>query len=114
MAEVADDIVAAGAQIVWVLEETSGGVPGTADLCMDAMDVLGDPSQGWCVGDAETEPEPGVFDDSPFSVYRGFDMILPRTTMEILWTTSHGTPAGNENLEGDEVLAAVEQVIAEL
>lgn len=71
---------------------------------MDVMDVLGAPTVGWCVGDAETEPTPGTFDTSPFSLYRGFDMFVPRSTMQIAWTSSHGSPAGNENLSGEETL----------
>jgi hypothetical protein len=114
VAEYEDEIVEAGAQIVWVLEQDPSGTPGTAELCDEVMTELGSVGTGFCVGDAETEPTPGVFDESPFSLYRGFDMVLPRSTMEIRWTSSHGTPSGNENLEGDGVLAAVEQVIGGL
>lgn len=110
MAELDDEIRDAGAAILWVLEADSGGTAGTADLCGEVMDVLGDPDQGWCVGDAQTEPAPGTFDQSPFSVYRGFDMIVPRDTMEILWTSSHGTPAGNDNIDGQDVLDAVREI----
>ena len=111
VAELEDDIVAAGAQIIWVLEQDPSFEPGNARRCMDTMDVLGSEDQGWCVGDEQTEPESGTFDESPFSVARGFDMIVPRSTMEIVWTTSHGTPAGNENLEGSDVLQAVEDAV---
>ncbi len=103
-----DAIVGTGAEIVWVLEQDVSVEPGTAEGCMDAMDDLGSDDQGWCVGDGQTEPVPGTFDDSPFGVGRGFDMIVARTTMEIVWTTSHGTPEGNDNLDGEAVLAAVE------
>lgn len=111
MAEVEDEIVAAGAQIVWVLEQDPSFQPGTADLCAEVMDALGSEDQGWCVGDAQTEPVPGTFDESPFSVGRGFDLIVPRSTMEIVWTSSHGTPSGNENLDGATVLEAVEAAV---
>lgn len=114
MAEVADEIVAEGAEIIWVLEQGPQFQDGTAEECMATMDVLGDPSVGWCVGDDETAPEPDVFDDSPFSVARGFDMIVPRATMEIVYTTSHGTPSGNENISGEDVLAEVRNAIADL
>lgn len=110
MAEVDDEIRAAGAEIVWVLEADSRFTPGTADLCVDVMGVLGDPDRGWCVGDSQTEPVAGTFDDSPFSVARGFDMIVPRDTMEILWTSSHGSPSGNDNLDGRGVLEAVREI----
>jgi hypothetical protein len=111
--EIADQIVAAGAEIIWVLEQDSTVTPGTAELCMDTMDVLGNPQVGWCVGDDETMPVAGTFDDSPFSVARGFDMIVPRTSMVIEFTTSHGTPGGNENITGEELLAEVQRIVAE-
>ena len=81
---------------------------------MATMDELGSPSVGWCVGDDETNPVAGTFDDSPFSIGRGFDMIVPKRTMEIVYTTSHGTPSGNENLSGEDVLEAVREHLAEL
>ena len=101
----------AGAQIVWVLEQGPNVEPGTAELCDEVMTELGSGPVGICVGDAETEPVPGVWDASPFSQYRGFDIVLPRQTMEILWSSSHGTPSGNENLSGKQVLDAVRQVV---
>jgi hypothetical protein len=106
-----DAIVDAGAEIVWVLEQDVSVEPGKAEVCMEVMDDLGSDDQGWCVGDGQTEPEPGTFDESPFGVGRGFDMIVARATMEIVWTSSHGTPAGNDNLDGEAVLAAVEDAI---
>ncbi|MEQ1567587.1 MAG: hypothetical protein ABMA64_18235 [Myxococcota bacterium] len=112
MAEVEQQIVDAGAQIIWVLEQDPSVQPGTAELCDEVMDELGSDGIGLCVGDAETEPVAGTFDDSPFSEFRGFDMVLPRATMEILWTSSHGTPTGNDNLDGEVVLDIVEQVVA--
>lgn len=120
MAEVEDDIIAAGAEIIWVLEADALGVAGTAQSCMDFFDAF--PStyngltvdHGWCVGDAQTQPVSGTFDDSPFSIGRGFDIIVPRTTMEVVYTTNHGTPAGNENPTGAEVLAEIQAVIAGL
>lgn len=114
MATVEDEITEAGAQIIWVLEQSPTLQPGTAELCDEVMDELGSGDVGLCVGDAETEPVAGTFDDSPFSEYRGFDLIVPRTTMEILWTSSHGTPSGNDNLDGEAVLAAVQDVLQQL
>jgi len=105
------EIVAAGAEIVWVLEADQAQVPGTADSCMRIMDDLDAEGHGWCVGDGQTLPKAGVFDDSPFSVSRGFDMIVAPETMEILWVSSHGSPSGNENLDGTDVLAAVEAAV---
>ena len=56
-------------------------------------------------------PTPKAFDDSPFSVARGFDIIVPRSTMEIVFTTSHGSPGGNENINGQQLLAEIQAVI---
>lgn len=111
MAEIEDELVDAGAEIVWVLEADESLVPGTAERCMEILDDLGSDDQGWCVGDGETLPEPGVFDDSPFSVGRGFDMIVAPATMEVLWTTSHGSPSGNDNVDAKEILDAVEAAV---
>jgi hypothetical protein len=110
VAELDDEIEDAGAGIVWVLEADSSGTAGTADLCVGVMEVLGAPDRGWCVGDGQTAPVPGTFDDSPFSVARGFDMIVPRDTMEILWTSSHGSPSGNDNIDGQGILDAVRDI----
>ncbi len=88
------------------------GEAGTAETCRDTLDSLGSDA-GWCVGDGQTEPEEGTFDDSPFSVARGFDIIVTRDDMKIVWTTSHGTPSGNENLTGDDVLDAVHDALGE-
>ncbi|MEN0062549.1 MAG: hypothetical protein AAGA48_10400 [Myxococcota bacterium] len=75
------------------------------------MDTFGS-NRGICVGDSETRPEAGTFDQSPFSIARGFDIIVDRSSMEIVWESSHGTPSGNENLDGTEVLAAVQDAVA--
>jgi len=37
---------------------------------------------------------------------------VPRSTMRIEYVTTHGTPSGNDNLTGDDILAAVQEVIA--
>lgn len=110
----AGQIEAEGARILWVLEEDVHGTPGTAASCDDAMTELGVGPVGWCVGDGDTEPVPGTFDDSPFSVARGFDMIVVRQTMQIVWSSSHGSPAGNDNPSGDEVLERVREVLRSL
>lgn len=44
----------------------------------------------------------------------GFDFIVPRSTMRIEYVTTHGTPSGNDNLTGDDILAAVQEVLAGL
>lgn len=106
VAEIEDEIRGLGAEIIWVLEQDTEQEPGTAEECQEMMDYLGS-TQGWCVGDGQTEPVPGVFDESPFSVDRGFDIVVDRHTMEVLYTTSHGSPDGNDNPTAEDVLAAV-------
>ncbi len=113
MAEVEQQIADEGAQIIWVLEQDTMRNPGTAEGCREFMDFHGS-SVGWCVGDAQTMPTAGSFDESPFSVGRGFDIIVPRGSMEIVYTTNHGTPSGNENPSGEDVLNAVKDVAAGL
>lgn len=123
--QIEDDFVAAGAEIVWVLEQDTDFQPGTAASCMDTLEFL-DARRGWCVGDGETQPEPGTFDSSPFSVNpgesdapehpsgRGFDMIVPISTMTIAYTTNHGNPHLNENITAEELLAVVQEIVAGL
>lgn len=111
--EVEDQIVEAGAEIIWVLEQNQFLQAGTAEDCRTILDSFGS-THGWCVGDGQTQPTPGVFDASPFSIQRGFDIIVPRQTMQIVYSTSHGTPMGNENITGEELLAKVQEVVAGL
>lgn len=113
MAQVEQDIIDAGAQIIWVLEQNTSQNIGTAADCRSYMDGKGS-TQGWCVGDGMTSPVPGTFDDSPFSIARGFDMIVVRETMTVAFSSNHGTTAGNENLTGAELLAEVQAVVARL
>lgn len=111
MAEAEEDILAAGAEIIWVLEAPSTFIgPANATACRETMDKLGS-DKGWCVGDDQTRPEADTFDNSPFSLQRGFDMIVPTSTMEIVYTTTHGTTAGNENLDGEDILAKVKEIV---
>lgn len=106
MAQQEENIINAGGQVIWVLEQDRSGVDGTAESCRSFMNGQGS-DNGICVGDAQTMPTPGTFDDSPFALARGFDIIVQRSTMKILWVSTHGTTAGNDNLTGEEVLAAV-------
>ena len=104
----------AGAEIIWVLEQASfTDEDGTAETCMEVMDVFGSQDVGWCVGDDELMPVDSQFDESDLADGRGFDLIVDRSTMEIVWVSTHGTPSGNENLEGADVLAAVEDATAQ-
>ena len=106
MSAIEDQFEEAGAAIIWVMEQDNDSGPGTAEACMAVMSALGDPQTGWCVGDAETLPYP-VFDDSPFSEARGFDMAVRRSDMVIAYTTNHGNPVRNENPSAQDVLDAV-------
>ena len=111
--QVEQQILDAGAEIIWVLEQDAFVQPGTAQSCRDFVDSQGS-TLGWCVGDGATQPVAGTFDDSPFSIGRGFDIIVPRETMEIVYTTNHGTPLGNENITGEELLAEIQAVAESL
>lgn len=110
MAQVEASIIAEGIQIVWVLEADTSFRPGTAEACRAFMQSQRS-AAGWCVGDGQTEPTAGTFDRSPFSIQRGFDMLVRRSDMTILYTTSHGTPSGNQNLTGDQLLAELRRVL---
>ena len=99
-------MIAAGAQLIWVLEDDRSFVSGTATSCRDFMDSLGS-TNGRCVGDGQTSPTADAFDNSPFSVNRGFDMIVRRSDMRVVFTTSHGTGAANDNPTGQDILDAV-------
>lgn len=107
--QVEDEIAAEGVQIIWVLEKSSSFADGTAAECRR---VLGNAmsTQGLCVGDGQTQPTPGVFDTSDLSIARGFDIVVRRSDMQIIYHTTHGTPSGNENLTGQELLDAIRQL----
>lgn len=102
-----DDIRSLGIEIIWVLEYTVSGQGGTDDNCYDFFSNAAtvNASEGWCVGDSETMPVAYTFDDSPFAIGRGFNMLVDRDTMQIVWESNHGTPAGNDNLTAAEILA---------
>jgi hypothetical protein len=112
VAQVEEDIIAAGAALIWVLEQNSISQPGTPQDCRSFVTQRGS-DNGYCVGDGSTEPSPGTFDGSPFSVARGFDMIVRRSDMRIVFESSHGSPGGNDNLNGAQILDAVETAVAD-
>lgn len=101
---VEEAILAEGFQIIWVLEEDRVFRAGTAAECLRFMQGQGS-DKGICVGDGQTQPIASAFDNSPFSIRRGFDMAVRLRDMRIMYTTNHGTPSGNHNLTGAEVLA---------
>ncbi len=100
---VEDQIIAAGFQIIWILEENRVFRAGTAQTCQRFKQSIRS-GRGICVGDGQTQPTAGTFDNSPFSVRRGFDMAVRLRDMRIMYTTTHGTPRGNDNPTGAEVL----------
>lgn len=55
-------------------------------------------------------PNPGTFDNSPFALARGFDIIVRRSDMRIVWVSTHGTTSGNDNLTGAQVLTEVRRI----
>lgn len=75
------------------------------------MDFFGS-DDGWCVGDSQTQPVPGTFDTSPLANNRGFDIIVDRLSMEIVYATTSGTGNQDKNPDGAELLAAVEAAVA--
>ena len=106
VADVEEDIVAEGVEIIWVIEEISLGVNGTVEHCEDFNSLTGS-NRGWCVGDGQTQPTEGAFDNSPFSDQRGFDILVERESMVVLLETSHGSTNGNANLTGPELLERI-------
>jgi hypothetical protein len=117
VAQVEEDFIAAGAQIIWVLTETMSFEGGTATNCRAFLNSrMSD--QGWCVGDSQTEgqtvPSDTTWADSPFAIGRGYDVIVSRRDMRIRDVATHGTPLGNDNLTGPELLARVQAVLDSL
>ena len=107
VAAVEDEILAEGVQIIWVIEQVNFVTAGLYEHCAEFSSDVSGSTAGWCVGDGETQPESGVFDDSPFSISRGFDILVDRSTMEVVLTTNHGTPGGNDNITGAELLTQI-------
>jgi hypothetical protein len=104
--EIEQDLISEGIGLIWVLEADRSGVDGTASSCRDYVDSFGS-TTGRCVGDGQTEPTPGTWDDSPLAIGRGFDIIVERETMRVLYQTTHGTPGGNENLTAQQLLEEI-------
>jgi len=108
-----DEFTRRRAQIIWVLEEGPNFEEATVDECVFVMETLG-ATEGWCVGDAETEPLAHVFDDSPFSNGNGFLMFVPTSTMEVAYAASQGGHGAQDNLRMHEMIDALDQVLAEI
>jgi hypothetical protein len=106
VAEIEADLATNNIALIYVLEQDQSFTDGTATLCRDYMDGRGS-TGGICVGDAQTQPTAGAWDDSPLAIGRGFDIVVERATMRILYQTTHGTPAGNENLTAEELLSEI-------
>ena len=106
MAQVEEQIINEGTQLIWVMTEFSDGTPGTADNCRDFMANRGS-NNGLCVGDSETMPTAFVFRASPFALGRGIDLVVRRSDMKVVFASDHGTPTGNQNLTGAQLLEAL-------
>jgi len=106
-----DEFADRNALLIWVLQEGPTFELGTTDECLQALGALG-ATDGWCVGDDETEPRRDVFTTSPLSAGQGFDLIVDRRTMVIEESFSHGAAAGSDNPSVDDVLAAIDGVLA--
>lgn len=67
------------------------------------------------MGDGQTmgqsTPSDRTWTESPLALGRGYDLIVSRRDMVLRDAPTHGTPAGNENLTGAELLARVQAVI---
>ena len=109
MAQVEQNFISSGIQIIWVLQQDGSFKAGTAEGCRQFMKGQGS-SHGLCVGDGETQPNPKVFDMSNLAKGRGFDLLVRRSDMVITFTTTHGTPSGNENLTGQQLLEKIQQL----
>ena len=73
MAQVEEQIISEGTQLIWVMTELSHGAPGTAENCRDFMDNRGSDS-GLCVGDSQTMPTAFLIDRKGVirHVHKGF------------------------------------------
>ncbi len=108
---VEDQIISEGIGIVWVLQENSGFQAGTAEDCARFFYDQNQSSAGLCVGDGESQPTARIFDTSNFAVGRGFDILIRKSDMRLIYVTTHGTPGGNDNLTGAELLAEMRTAI---
>lgn len=102
-----------------MLQQTSGFDQGTATTCREFIE--GNPRNsdaGWCVGDGQTmgqsTPSDRTWTSSPIAIGRGYDLIVSRRDMVVRDAPTHGTPSGNDNLTGPELLARVQAVIDSL
>lgn len=114
-----EEFVAAGAQIIWVLLQDRNVQQGTAMSCREFLNSSPRNSDGgWCVGDGQTMNQPMPSDttwsDSPIAIGRGYDLIVSRRDMVVRDAPTHGTPGGNENLTGSELLERVQAVLEAL
>ena len=103
VAQVEEQIIAEGTQLIWVMTEDASRRPGTAENCRSFLANRGS-DNGICVGDSETMPAAYVFRDSPFAAGRGIDLVVRRSDMRVLFASDHGTPSGNDNLTGTQLL----------
>ena len=108
MAQTEETFLNEGIQIIWVLVQDRSFRSGTAVRCRSTFNQFGS-DKGLCVGDDESRPI-NIFDDSPFARGRGIDLVVRRRDMKVLFATGHGTPSGNTNLTGTQLLNEIRQL----
>lgn len=108
MRDLEAEYIAAGAQVIWMLQETTGFQPATSAQTHEFYESSIASDVGLRVGDAETQPIAGAFENSPFiDTDRGFVMIVRKRDMKIVYENTHGN---ERTLNGQTLLDAVRAV----
>lgn len=92
MKDVEDEFAAAGARVIWVLNENISFQLATSQ---DAQNYYRDTiasALGVAVGDAETSPDVGAFNDTPIITSgRGFVMVVRRSDMQVTYSVNYSS-----------------------
>ena len=108
MRDLEGQFIANDAQIIWMLQESGVLTPATSQDSQNFFSA--DPQTsgvGIRVGDADTQPVAGAFEDSPFipdgfgESDRGFAMVVRKSDMRIVWAEFNGN---ERNISGQDVL----------
>lgn len=101
-----DELAAAGARVIWVLNEN---ISFQLASSQDAQNYYRDTivsERGVAVGDAETSPDVGAFNETPIITSgRGFVMVVRRSDMQVTYSVNYSSSSANELLA--QVQAAV-------
>ena len=97
--------MAAGALIVWVIQEDTFASAASSQDAQNVVEFTIGSGEGIRVGDADTLPTAGTFENSPFiTSNRGFEMIVRRSDMRIVYSA----PQGNDRpIDGQDFLNEV-------